>query len=293
MPDLPAADDVLRAALHGVRGLLLDLDGVLVLKGQAIDGAAAALAELDRRGFPYLVVTNTSLVSRATLARWGASAGFATPADRFQSALSASAALVRREYGDRAVYVISSADARAEFAGLNVVDGAAADAAPSEVAAVVLGDSPDQLTKENLDRAFRLVLGGAALIGMHRNPWWLTPAGPTLDAGAFLVGLEWATKRRARIVGKPSPAFFRVAIERLAAEAASRGEPALRRADLAMVGDDVGSDIGGGHRAGLRTVFVRTGKHGDAELAGAAAGRRPVRPDAVAPSIAEVVAALE
>ena len=66
------------------------------------------------------------------------------------------------------------------------------------IAAVVLGDSPDELTKENLNRAFRLILGGAELIGMHRNPWWLTPDGPTLDAGAFMVGLEWATGRRAR-----------------------------------------------------------------------------------------------
>ncbi len=241
---------------------------------------------------PYLVVTNTSLVSRTTLAAWGRSVGFATPADRFQSALSASAELVRREYGDRPVFVIASADALAEFEGLCVVDGAAVDAAPGEVAAVVLGDSPDQLTKANLDRAFRLVRNGAALIGMHRNPWWLTPEGPTLDAGAFLVALEWATRRRARIVGKPSPAFFRVAIDRLAAEAARRGEPRLRRGDLAMVGDDVGSDIGGGRRAGLRTVFVRSGKHGDAELEAAAAGPRGYRPDAVASSIEEVVAAI-
>jgi HAD superfamily hydrolase (TIGR01450 family) len=200
---------------------------------------------------------------------------------------------VRREFGDRPVYVIDSEDAGREFAGLNVVDGAEVDAAPGEVAAVVLGDSPDQLTKENLDRAFRLVRNGAALIGMHRNPWWITPQGPTLDAGAFLVALEWATKRRARIVGKPSPAFFRVAIERLAREAAARGEPPLRRRDLAMVGDDVGSDIGGGRRAGLRTVFVRTGKHGDTVLEAVASGSRGYRPDAVAPSIAEVVAALD
>lgn len=292
MPHSTRSGDTLRAALRGTRGLLLDLDGVLVLKERAVPGAVEALAELERRGVPYLVVTNTSLVSRATLARWGASVGFATAPDRFQSALSASAALVRREFGDRPVYVISSDDARTEFAGVNVVDGPAADAAPGEVAAVVLGDSPDQLTKANLDRAFRLVRAGAELIGMHRNPWWLTPQGPVLDAGAFLVGLEWATKRKARIVGKPSPAFFRLAIDRLAAEAAARGEPPLRRRDLAMVGDDVVSDVGGGRRAGLRTVFVRTGKHGDAELAAAAAGRRPVRPDAVAPSILEVVAAL-
>ena len=295
MPDLPAPDDSLRAALHGVRGLLLDLDGVLVLKGAAVPGAPEALAALERHGVPYLVVTNTSLVSRATLARWGRSVGFATPPDRFQSALTASAELVRREFGERPVYVITSDDARAEFEGLGVLDGAGADAAladGSDVAAVVLGDSPDQLTRENLNRAFRLVLRGAALIGMHRNPWWLTPEGPTLDAGTFLVGLEWATKRKARTVGKPDPAFFRVAIERMASEAASRGEARLRRRDLAMVGDDAFNDIGGGRRVGLRTVFVRTGKHGDAELAEAASGVRGYRPDAVAPSIAEVVAAL-
>jgi HAD superfamily hydrolase (TIGR01450 family) len=293
MPEPSAADVILRAALHGVRGLLLDLDGVLVLAGKAIPGAPGALAELERRRVPYLVVTNTSLVSRATLARWGRSVGFTTPVDRFQTALSASAELARREYGTRPVYVIASDDARAEFAGVNVVDGPSADAAPADVAAVILGDSPDQLTKRNLDRAFRLVRRGADLVGMHRNPWWITDEGPTLDAGAFLVALEWATKRRGRIVGKPSPAFYRVAIERLAAEAAARGEPRVRRTDLAMVGDDVGTDIAGGRRAGLRTVFVRTGKHGDVELDAAARGARPVRPDALAPSIVEVVAALD
>ena len=126
---------------------------------------------------------------RATaLARWGAKAGFTTPPDRFQSALSASAGVVRREFGGRAGLRDRSDEARAEFAGLNVVSGEAADADPSAVAAVVLGDSPEELTKANLDRAFRLVRGGAELIGMHRNPWWLTPEGPTLDAGAFLVG---------------------------------------------------------------------------------------------------------
>ncbi len=294
MPDPTASEPSLRAALHGVRALLLDLDGVLVVKGAAIPGAAAAMAELDRRPFPYLVVTNTSLVSRATLAGWGRSVGFATPADRFQSAVSASADMVRREYGDRPVYVITTDDARVEFEGVKMVDGAAADARPDDVAAVVLGDSLDQLTKANLDRAFRLIRGGAALIGVHRNAWWVTEAGPTLDAGAFLVGLEYATEKRARIVGKPSPESFRLGFDRLAAEARERGEPRLRHRDVAMVGDDVLIDVAGAQRAGLRGIFVRTGKHGDADLAAAATrARGAVRPDGVAASIVEVVAALD
>ena len=59
-----------------------------------------------------------------------------------------------------------------------------------------------------------------------------------------------------------------------------------------MVGDDIGSDIRGGRRAGLRTIFVRSGKHGDAELAAAASGPRGYAPDAVAASLSDVVAAL-
>jgi HAD superfamily hydrolase (TIGR01450 family) len=297
MPHSTESHDPLRAGLHGIRGLLLDLDGVLILRGAPIAGAAEAIRELDRRGFPFIVVTNTSLYSRSKLASWVARHGMPIPADRFQTALSASAALVNERYAGRAVYVIASDDARSEFDGSSAVlldapGAAAAERSGAPVAAVVLGDSPDQLTKPNLDRAFRLVRNGADLIGMHRNPWWLTPEGPVLDAGTFLVGLEWATKRRAQLVGKPSPAFFRLAIARLSAEAAARGEPVLLRRDLAMVGDDLGTDIAGGRRAGLRTVFVRTGKHGDAELAAAARARRPVAPDVTAPSIAEVVAAL-
>lgn len=293
MPDLPVPDAALRAALQGVRGLLLDLDGVLTAKGAAVPGAAEAVNALDRAGYPYLVLTNSSLISRSRLARWAAKLGFTTPGDRFVTALSASAELARREFADRPIYVICSSDARTELDGLNVVTGPEADADPGSVAAVILGDSPDELTKEALDRAFRLVRGGAELIGMHRNPWWLTPAGPTLDAGTFLVGLEWATGTKARIVGKPTRAFFASAADRLAAEVAARGEPRPRRSDLAMVGDDVTGDVGGGRRAGLRTVFVLTGKHGEADLAAAAGrARGPYRPDAVAPSIAEVVAAV-
>ena len=293
MPHPITPDAPLRAAMQGVRGLLLDMDGVLTAQGAAVPGAADAMAELDRRGLPYLVLTNSSLISRVRLARWTTRLGFAIPADRFITALSASVELVRREFADRAIFVICSPDARTELDGLTLLAGEDLDADPSAAAAVILGASPDELTKANLDRAFRAVRSGAELIGMHRNPWWLTQAGPTLDAGAFLVGLEYATGRRARIVGKPSRSFFTAAVDRMAGEAAARGEVRLRRGDLAMVGDDMAGDVGGARKVGLRTVFVRTGKHGDAELAAAASrSRGAYTPDAVAPSIAEVVAAL-
>ena len=97
--------------------MLLDLDGVVALAGKAIDGAPEALVELGRRGIPFRIVTNTSLVSRATLARWGERMGATVPAERFQSALSASAAYTARTYPGEPLYVLGSDDALTEFDG--------------------------------------------------------------------------------------------------------------------------------------------------------------------------------
>ncbi|MFL5778375.1 MAG: HAD-IIA family hydrolase [Chloroflexota bacterium] len=289
-----AADPSLRRALDGVRAFLLDLDGVIVLAGEAIPGAAAALAELERRAIPYRIVTNTSLVSRATLAEWGARIGAPVPAERFQSALSATAADTAARYPDEALYVLASDDARSEFGGQHLLSHAQAATPGATAAAVVIGDSPEELTYDNLNRAFRLVRRGAELIGMHRNAWWLTSEGPTLDSGAYVAGLEFATQRSARILGKPSPRFYSLAVAALKRDVLAAGGPRLTRREVAMVGDDVRTDIAAGQRAGLRAIFVRSGKHGEAELAAwAGRGRSGGTPDGIAASLAEVVAALD
>jgi HAD superfamily hydrolase (TIGR01450 family) len=152
----------------------------------------------------------------------------------------------------------------------------------------VVGDSPEDATYDNLNRAFRLILDGAVLIGMHRNAWWLTPDGPTLDSGAFVTGLEFATDRPATIVGKPSAAFFSQGVRDLRREAGRD----LARRDIAMVGDDVRTDIRAAQRAGLRGILVLSGKHGEADIEVAANERGGRRPDAVAPDLAAVVRAL-
>ncbi len=280
--------DALGAALAGVRGFLLDLDGVVILAGRPIDGAADAIKALDRRGIPYRIVTNTSLLSRQMLSSWGARIGLDLPPERILSALSLSAAYTRRRHPGRPLFVLASADARTEFAGQQLMSDEEAGQAGAKAAAVVIGDSPESATYDNLNHAFRLVRAGAELIGMHRNPWWLTPDGPTLDSGAFVAGLEFATGQRATVIGKPSPAFFREAAAELIA-----GLPGATRSELVMVGDDVFSDVLAAQRLGLRGILVRTGKHGDTELASAAGRRRGGGvPAAVAASLADVVDAL-
>jgi len=283
----------LRDALRGLRALLLDLDGVIVSAGQAVPGAVDALAELERRGTPYRIVTNTSLVSRRSLSQFAARLGSEIPPDRFQSALSASAAYAARAFRGQPLYVLASSDAKTEFDGQRLLTHDEAATPGARAAAVIVGDSPEELSYANLNLAFRLVRGGARLIGMHRNPWWLTPEGPTLDSGAYVTGLEFAAGVRAQIIGKPAPAFFSLGVEALRREISASGER-LRRSEIAMVGDDVRSDVLAGQRAGLCGVLVLTGKHGlDALAAAHGHGRGGREPHAVAPSLAEVVAALD
>ena len=289
MPDAPDPPTDVGAAMRGVRALLLDLDGVIVLAGTIIPGSAEAVAVLERRRMPYRIVTNTSAVSRETLSRWSGKLGVPIPAQRFESALSASAAWTARTYPDAPLYVLASEDARREFAGQRLLSHDEAGAKGATVAAVVIGDSPEEATFDNLNRAFRLIRAGATLVGMHRNPWWLTPDGPTLDSGSFVVGLEFAAETRARVIGKPSPAFFAQAVRDLRKEAGRD----LARADIAMVGDDVRTDVRAAQRAGLRGILVLSGKHREVDVEAAARERGGRLPDAVAPSLADVVAALD
>lgn len=98
-----------------------------------------------------------------------------------------------------------------------------------------------------------------------------------LDIGAFVAGLEYVTGQTARIVGKPSVDFFQSGIDSLG----------LLRNQVAVVGDDIDNDVGGGQTAGLTGILVRTGKYRK-EYADASS----VRPDLVLESIADLPSAL-
>jgi HAD superfamily hydrolase (TIGR01450 family) len=284
--------DRLRTALRGVRGFVLDADGVLVLRGEPLPGSVEAVRRLQDRGVPFRVVTNFSQLHRETLAGWFGRSGLVVDPDRIITGTSATAAYAAATHAGRPLFVLAADDARREFTGQRLLTADEAEAAePGSVAAVVIGDAGDELSYRNLDVAFRLIRRGAELLAMHRNPWWLTPKGPTLDAGAFVVGLEYATGRAARTLGKPSPIVFRQAVAGLVADLGER----IPRSAFAMVGDDPSADVAAAQRVGLRGILVLSGKTtaDEAGRLGAAGRRRGRGPDAIAASLADVVAALD
>lgn len=76
------------------------------------------------------------------------------------------------------------------------------------------------------------------------------PAGLSLGIGAYVAALEAAAGTSAEVVGKPTRAFFELALERL------RAQRALDAAEVAIVGDDVRNDLGqGAAELGLQRIL--------------------------------------
>lgn len=248
-----------------VRGLLLDVDGVLVVSWEALPGAREALESLRSADVPFLLATNTTTASRATLAAKLQRAGFAVEPSEIVTAPVVTASYLAQKHPGARCYLLAKGDVAEDLTGVELTD--------SQADVVVVAGAEEAFTYDNLDRAFRMLLEGAALVAMHRNLWWMTSEGPKLDAGAYIRALEEAAGVEATVVGKPAADFFRAGVELLG----------LPHESVAMVGDDVTNDVLAAQEAGLTGVLVRTGKFTEKALDDA-----PGRPDHVVASVAEV-----
>jgi phospholysine phosphohistidine inorganic pyrophosphate phosphatase len=255
------------AAKGASSGVLLDIDGVLYVGDDPIEGARDALAELRRLG-PLRLVTNTTSRSRREVFEHLLELGFEVT---LQEVLTPAAMAVRhcRERGLESVALLVSDRLHEDLAALEPMRPA------GRVDAVILGDLGSGFTAEVLNGAFRMLMDGAELVALQHNRYWRRADGLALDVGAYAAALEYATGRDAVVVGKPSPDFFNAAMADMGVERA------------VMVGDDVEADVEGALAAGLAGMLVRTGKYRDDALA--ASG---VTPTAIADSIADVPALL-
>ena len=233
--------------MEAPRGIVFDMEGVLHVGYQPLPGAQEAIAALDTAGLPHVILTNTTSKTRADIAARLDAMGMPYPAERIVTAGSATVAYLQRRHRGRRVLLLAEPGAFAEVeacGGLELVD----DGREAEV--VCLGGPDESITYAHLQEAFCALMEGAAFVAMQRNRWWPTPDGPGLDAGVFVKGLEYASGRRATVIGKPAAGAYRAALAVLGVTAG----------EAMMVGDDPVADLATAHRIGLRTCLVRSGK---------------------------------
>ena len=229
-----------------MRGVLLDLDGVLYLGDEAVPGAAETVRWLQKEHVPHLFVTNTSSRPRAGVVEKLAGLGIDVEPDEVLTPAVAALSWLRASCPGPPALFVREATA-AEFAAL----GPLRDDAETGAASVVVGDLGSGWDFATLNRAFRLLMEEPrpALVALGMTRYWRAPDGLRLDAGAFVRALEYASGAAAVVMGKPAKAFFDRALQAVG----------LRTDEVVIVGDDIRADVGGRRGGGAcgrhRRVF--------------------------------------
>ena len=247
-----------------MRGVLLDIAGVLLEGGRTLPGATDAMARLRKGGVPVRFLTNSTRKPRRVLVNALASHGIAVETQElFTPAAAARDWLERFNYQPHLVIHPALAE---DFEGC----------AGNVPIAVVVGDAGPFFAFDMLNDAFRHLIAGAPFLALAANRVFRDDDGElSMDAGAFVHALEFSSNVAPLVLGKPSPDFF-------AAACASMDCPPHA---AVMIGDDCETDIAGALDAGVgQAVLVRTGKYAPGDET-----RMSPPPTATADGIAEAV----
>ena len=253
--------------MKNVKGILLDIGGVLYIGDSVVEGAIEAISTLNER-YKIRFVTNSTRRPPNVIYEKLKKMGFDIKEHQLFTALAAAKAVVEAKNG-KAVTILTK-EAENYFGNLYSID------THSEF--VVVGDAGENFNYIRMNRAFRTLTNGAKLIAAAQNRYFKDSDGElSMDAGGFVKALEYASGVEAVVVGKPSKTFFESAIESMG----------LSKDEVVMVGDDIESDIAGAQDAGVRAILVKTGKYRPSDLEGA------IFPDAVIDSIAQLPSILK
>jgi HAD superfamily hydrolase (TIGR01458 family) len=228
------------SSIGRVRGVLLDLGGVVYVGNTPVAGAIDAIDRLRGAGLLLRFITNTTRRCRRQVIDDLRRMGLQVSEDELLTP-----ALMARDYLKQrglSPALLVHPDLEEDFAGLST----------GRNQAVVVGDAGHTFTYERLNAAYRKLVDGAELLALAMNRNFMDDDGRlSLDAGPFVTGLEYASRTKAILFGKPSAAFFDAAVRSLA----------CARDEVVMIGDDAESDVGGAIQAGITGILVKTGKY--------------------------------
>ena len=251
--------------LPPIKGILFDLDGVLYVGSKRIDGALETIDTIRNSAIKCRFITNTSTLSRESLHKKLEKLGFNILLEEIISAPQAAKIYLQNVY-DPVCYLLLSEDVKHDFSNFKQ--------SAKHANFIIVGDIGNAWSYEMLNDVFNLLVNGAELIAIHKNRFWQTEHGLQMDIGAFITALEYASGKSAVLIGKPSYNFFQMALN----------DMSLSANEVAIIGDDIDSDIGGGQNAGLLGILVKTGKYRKEY-----ADKSEIVPDLVIDSIADLI----
>ncbi len=246
------------------KGLLIDLDGVIYVENQLIAGARETIDFLKKKDIPYRFMTNTTVKSVGNLHQKLLDLGIPADKDEIISPPRIAAQFLRQQ-GYPTCFKVLLDEAKEDFSEFEE------DKINPDY--IVVGKIKDRWNYDLMNKLFQMIVNGSTLLALHKDRYTETSNGLQIEFGAFIAGLEYATDKKAVVIGKPTLTFYQMALKDIG----------LNADDAVMFGDDLISDIQGAQNAGIKGVLVQTGKYREELIK-----QSPIEPDGIISSIAEV-----
>ncbi len=233
--------DMLRIDL--IKGLILDMDGVIWRGPGAIGNLSEIFLRFSEHKWQITLATNnatrtvTQYVNR--LKSYGVNI---EPWQVINSAMAAAQYLNSQFPQGGPIFLIGEDGLSESLHDLGFYHS------ESHVLAVV-ASMDRHLTYDKLRTATLLIRSGALFVATNPDRTYPAPEGLVPGAGSILAALEAACYKSPIIAGKPSPAMYRIALQRMG----------LIPEETLVVGDRPETDIAGAQLIGCKTALVLSG----------------------------------
>ena len=224
------------------RAYLIDLDGTMYKGTEKIPAASEFVRQLQKKGLPYLFVTNNSTQTPEAVAEKLRS--FDIPAEKeqvFTTAL-ATAEFVSERWPDSRIYFIG------EEGLAKAIKDQGFRLAKEDADVVIIG-LDRKVTYEKFAVACLAIRNGATFISTNGDVALPTERGLMPGNGSLTALVSTSTQTEPIFIGKPEPIIIEMALKFLG----------VKKEETLIVGDNYQTDILAGINAGIDTLLVHTG----------------------------------
>jgi 4-nitrophenyl phosphatase len=243
-----------------IRGLIIDMDGVLWHGNQAIAGLTEFFQTLRNLNLRFILATNNASHTPQQYVSKLAGMGVTVDLNEIMTSAMATALYLaeRMNPTETRVFVVGEDGAiqALQEQGFILTAAYEINSATSKGADVVVCGKDHSISWDKLATATLNLRAGAKFYGTNGDNTLPTELGLIHGNGAILAALQTASGVSPTIIGKPEPIMYQQAIARLGTDLS----------ETIAIGDKLETDILGAIRTGIRSLMVLGGVSTEADL---------------------------
>lgn len=221
--------------------MIFDLDGTLYLGKKTIPGSIEKIREIKAKGIQTMFFTNTGTRSREGLVEKMNDMGFSISKEEMYCGAYVLAEYIKEKYPKKTIFTISENGLKDELieAGQEIV---------SENADIVAVSLDRKFDYEKLSKAYKMISNGAIFLATNNDRTYPFSEGKMPGAGAILSSIEYASGKKAKIIGKPNSFAFKIMQKK-----------GIDKKTTLMIGDRIETDIMFAKNCGIKSALVLSG----------------------------------